>query len=128
MKIEHVAVQVEDPQAMAAWYRDHLGFSIKRALDTPPYMHFIADSSGSVMLELYRNEAVPLPDYRKQNALVVHIAFIAESVTTERDRLLAAGATLDQDVQTTDAGDQLAMLRDPWGLPIQLVKRATPML
>jgi hypothetical protein len=27
-----------------------------------------------------------------------------------------------------DNGDELAMLRDPWGFAIQLVKRHTPML
>jgi hypothetical protein len=31
-------------------------------------------------------------------------------------------------VATTPAGDQLAMLRDPWGVAIQLVKRAQPLM
>jgi hypothetical protein len=31
-------------------------------------------------------------------------------------------------VRVTPAGDHLAMLRDPWGLPIQLVHRSTPMI
>jgi hypothetical protein len=29
---------------------------------------------------------------------------------------------------TTPAGDSLVMLRDPWGIALQLVKRAQPML
>jgi hypothetical protein len=32
------------------------------------------------------------------------------------------------EVTTTPAGDKLAMLRDPWGLAIQFVRRAEPML
>jgi hypothetical protein len=28
----------------------------------------------------------------------------------------------------TPAGDELVMLRDPWGVALQLVKRAQPML
>jgi hypothetical protein len=41
---------------------------------------------------------------------------------------LAAGATAEGEVTTTDAGDHLAMLRDPWGFPVQLVYRRDPMI
>jgi hypothetical protein len=33
-----------------------------------------------------------------------------------------------EDLITSPAGDQFVMLRDPWGIPLQLVKRAQPML
>jgi hypothetical protein len=42
--------------------------------------------------------------------------------------LIAADATIAGDVSITPAGDEIAMLRDPWGVPIQFVKRAKPML
>ena len=32
------------------------------------------------------------------------------------------------DISVTPAGDQLAMLRDPWGFAIQLAKRNQPMI
>ncbi|MEZ4702532.1 MAG: hypothetical protein R2834_19520 [Rhodothermales bacterium] len=38
--------------------------------------------------------------------------------------LIAAPAS----AQTTPAGDALAMLRDPWGMAIQLCSRAEPMV
>jgi len=41
--------------------------------------------------------------------------------------LLQAGATTEGEVTTTPFGDDLAMLRDPWGFAVQLVKRAVPM-
>ena len=31
------------------------------------------------------------------------------------------------EAETSPAGDDLAMLRDPWGFALQLVKRAKPM-
>jgi glyoxylase I family protein len=43
-------------------------------------------------------------------------------------KLIAAGATVASEVTITDSGDELAMLRDPWGVPIQFLKRAEPML
>jgi uncharacterized glyoxalase superfamily protein PhnB len=59
--------------------------------------------------------------------LVLHLAFAVEDVKAEHRRLLAAGARPMGDVQVTPAGDEMAMLRDPWGFCIQILKRAEPM-
>ena len=56
-----------------------------------------------------------------------NVAFVVDDVEAERDRLVAAGATVVDAFNRTDAGDEMAMLRDPWGFPIQLMKRAEPM-
>jgi hypothetical protein len=45
-----------------------------------------------------------------------------------RERLLAAGATTGGDVTATPAGDEMTFLRDPWGLVLQFVRRATPLM
>ncbi|NQV33677.1 MAG: VOC family protein, partial [Phycisphaeraceae bacterium] len=37
MKIEHLALNVGDPTAMGAWYRDHLGMRIVLGLLEPPF-------------------------------------------------------------------------------------------
>ena len=55
MKIEHVALNVSDPIDMARWYVEHLGMVIKRRVTESPWAHFLADESGTVMLELYGN-------------------------------------------------------------------------
>ena len=55
MKIEHMALNVAEPREMARWYADHLGMRVVRGDDCAPWIHFIADQSGMVMLELYRN-------------------------------------------------------------------------
>ena len=128
MKIEHVAFNVEDPLAMGRWYVEHLGFVVKRRLVEPPYTHFLADDTGTVMIEIYGNRDVPLPAYRDMNPLALHLAMISNNVEADVKRLAAAGATKVGETQTTPAGDQLAMLRDPWGFPIQLVHRSSPML
>ncbi len=43
-------------------------------------------------------------------------------------RLVAAGATHVSGPEVVAGGDEVAMLRDPWGICVQLVKRAQPML
>ena len=128
MKIEHFAIQVADPVAMASWYMENLGFTIKRRMDKPSLAHFLADSSGQVMIEIYRNPAATVPDYRGQNPLIVHLAVCSDDVDADRRRLLAAGATAVGDIDRLDNGDVLAMLRDPWGVPLQLAKRGQRMV
>ena len=128
MKIEHTAYQVADPVSVARWYVQHLGLRVKRSLPEPPFMHFLADDGDAVMLEFYNNPAVEVPDYRDLHPFVFHLAFTTDDVAATRHRLLAAGATPEGEVSTTAAGDQMAMLRDPWGLPLQLVKRKEPMI
>jgi catechol 2,3-dioxygenase-like lactoylglutathione lyase family enzyme len=128
VKIEHVAYQVQDPAAFARWYEQHLGMTIKRVQRDAPFGHFLADDGDSVMLEVYNNPAVPVPDYRQVDPFVLHVAFSVEDVAAARERLLAAGASAVGEVRVSPAGDHLAMLRDPWGLPVQLVHRSVPMI
>jgi glyoxylase I family protein len=128
MKIEHTAYQVRDPVAVGQWYVEHLGMTIKRSQAESPFMRFLADDGDGVMLEFYNNPAVEVPDYRELQPLVFHLAFLADDVRGTRSRLLAAGASPEGDVSVTPAGDEMAMLRDPWGLPLQLIKRRVPMI
>ena len=129
MRIEHVAFNVADPAAMAGWYVKHLGWQIKRKEEKPPFMHFIADSGGQVMLELYNNPAAPVPDYASMDPLVLHVAVsCGPDLDAARQRLLEAGATDAGGMIVTPLGDRLAMLRDPWGLALQLCHRKTAMV
>ena len=123
MQIEHFGYQVAEPVETARWYVEQLGFSIRRQLGPPTHTHFLADSSGQVMIEIYRNSKVSVPDYRAMDPLLLHLAILSEDPEADRDRLLAAGATIETDLTTTDAGDRLVMLRDPWGLALQLACR-----
>lgn len=127
MKIEHFALNVPDPLAMAAWYCQHLGMQVRFDQKDGSLTHFLADSSGQVMLEIYRNEAAPVPDYPAQHSLVLHLAFACARPAETAGRLLAAGAQWDSEYRHPD-GTHLVMLRDPWGLAIQLCHRARPLL
>jgi len=128
MKIEHVAYMVKDPPATAAWYVEHLGFEIKRAMDVSPYGHFLADGSGAVMLEIYNNPAARVPDYAAIDPLVLHLAGTSSLVNADYARLVAAGATGIKPPRQGSSGDTIAMLRDPWGFALQLVTRAEPIM
>jgi glyoxylase I family protein len=127
LNVEHLACNVSDPAAMAAWYVEHLGMRIVRRLPTAPHIHFLADASGRVVIEIYCNAADPVPDYASMHPLRFHVAFAADDPDAARAALVAAGATF-VDEQTLADGSRLMMLRDPWGLAVQLCKRTTPLL
>jgi glyoxylase I family protein len=128
MKIEHFAYQAQDPVSVAEWYVAHLGCVVKRSSGAPGHARFLADSAGVVMLEIYNHPRLTTPDYRGMDALLLHLAVMSTDPAGDRDRLVAAGATVVDDFTTSPAGDELVMLRDPWGFAIQLVRRAEPMV
>ena len=124
MKIEHVAFNVETPADVANWYVLNLGFRIVRSMQQAPFAHFLYDGHGC-MVEIYKNPPTEIPNYHEMNPLQFHLAFVSEDAGADKERLLAAGASLYEEVHLPD-GTHLVMLRDPWGLAIQLCKRGTP--
>ena len=128
MQIEHLGLNVKNPAEMADWYVAHLGMRIVRGCDEPAVCRFVADSADHVMLEIYYNPDADTPDYSTLDPLVAHLAFASDDVEADHARLLAAGATTATAPTPLDNGDTIAILRDPWGFPIQLCHRAEPML
>ncbi len=128
MKIEHVALFVQEPVSVARWYEEHLGLKVVRSSEQRPALtRFLADSDGTTVLEIYGG-TLPVPDYAAMDPLLLHVAFATDDLPRTRERLLAAGATAEGDITITPTGDQLAMLRDPWGLALQLAHRTTPLV
>jgi len=127
MKLEHVAFNVQDPPAVAAWYARHLGLAVVRREGAPYFTHFLADDSGLMLVEIYCNPPDMVPNYAEMHPLVLHLAFVSADPEADKNRLLVAGATLVSEGHP-DANTHLVMLRDPWGLAIQLCKRGEAML
>lgn len=113
---------------MARWYVDHLGLTVKRRYLEAPWGHFLADDSGTVMLELYGNDKAPRLDHPSVAPSALHLAFLSRDIEADSQRLVSAGATLVSGPETAGNGDGLAMLRDPWGVCLQLVKRSESMI
>ncbi|WP_209328956.1 VOC family protein [Lunatimonas salinarum] len=127
MKIEHLALNVVDPIAMSAWYESHLGLVAVKKMQESPYMIFLADDSGKIMIEIYQNPKAAVLDFPSLDPLQLHLAFVSGDPGSDAQRLMQVGATLVSD-DTLPDGTRLVMLRDPWGLALQLVKRAKTLL
>jgi glyoxylase I family protein len=126
MRLEHFALQVPEPIAMADWYVKHLGATVARSGGAPQHGRFM--KVGGVLFEIYNNPAVTMPDYSKFEVMQLHLAFSSENLKADRERLVKAGARVVEDIYGTPDGDEIMMLRDPWNLPIQFVKRKEPMM
>lgn len=122
MRFEHVALNVAEPKAMAAWYCQHLGLRVRRALTDQAQTHFLVDDSDHMMLEIYCNPVDQVPDYTTMHPLVLHLALVSTDPYADSHRLQQAGAQQVDKVELAD-GSLLLMLRDPWGLAIQLCRR-----
>jgi glyoxylase I family protein len=121
---EHVAFNVADPQAVAKWYCDNMGMKIAKTGSSP----FVADVAGRMMFEFYHKAEVKILDCKQIDPNSFHVAFETSDVPALRDRLVKAGAKVTRDLATSSNGDVVITLRDPWGLPIQLLKRTQPLL
>lgn len=127
MKIEHFAINVVDPLAISKWYVENMGLNIVKQDYEAPFMCFLADNSGKVMLEIYKNPVNYIPDYKNMDPLILHLAFVSDFPEMDRERLENAGAQVISKDKFKD-GTELIMLKDPWGLSIQLCKRGIPLL
>lgn len=125
MRFEHFALNVPDAAAHAQWYVQHVGFTVARRRDDAPYTHFLADDAGRIVVEFYSNTKVAYPDYAAQHPLSFHFAVVAKDAAADRVRLEQAGAKLFLEEPQPD-GTQLIMMRDPWGVPLQLCQRTKP--
>ncbi len=126
MNCEHVGLNVAEPLAAADWYARHLGLTIVKRMDAPPFTVFLADSAGTMLVEFYRNPPDQVPPYATMNPLLLHLAFVSADPAADKERLLRAGATFIEETHLPD-GSHLVMLRDPWGLALQLCRRGAPL-
>ncbi|MEM9143314.1 MAG: VOC family protein [Bacteroidota bacterium] len=126
MIFEHLALNVREVRPVLDWYVRHLGLEVASEQKEPPFMTFLADGSGRVMMELYQRPDEAKIDFGKKHPLTFHLAFISRNAFEDKERLQAAGATFVEEVKKGD-GSHLIMLRDPWGMPLQLCQRTTPL-
>lgn len=123
MIFEHFALNVNNISAVVKWYVSHIELKVVSQQKELPFMTFLADSSNRVILEIYHRSDEMMTNFETQHPLTFHLAFVSENAESDRERLEAEGASFVEEVRKED-GSHLIMLRDPWGMPLQLCQRA----
>ena len=127
MVFEHFALNVEKPIEVAKWYVDNLEMKIAKGSHESPYAHFLADKTGRLVIEIYKNDSAEIIDFKSKHPLEFHFAFMVKNAEETKNRLLSAGANFVEELKPED-GSHLVMLRDPFGIPLQLCERGIPMM
>lgn len=122
MVFEHFALNVNNVSAVAKWYVLHLELKVVSQQKELPFMTFLADSSDRVILEIYHRSDEMMTNFETQHPLTFHLAFVSENAQIDSERLQGQGASFVEEVRKAD-GSHLIMLRDPWGMPLQLCQR-----
>ncbi|MEZ4970841.1 MAG: VOC family protein [Flavobacteriaceae bacterium] len=125
MVFEHIALNVTNIKDIKDWYVANLGLKVVSEQTKAPFMTFFADTSGRVILELYHRPEEEITDFKTIHPLTFHLAFVSQNAVTDKLRLLDKGASFVEEI-TKEDGSHLVMLRDPWGMPLQLCHRAQP--
>jgi hypothetical protein len=127
MIFEHFALNLNNPLEFVNWYTSNCEMKIAKSINVAPFTHFLTDVSGRTVIEVYFNPLARILDYNHMHPLEFHFAFTVENVDEVKDKLISAGAKLVEDIKLED-GSHLVMLRDPFGIPLQLCKRAEPLV
>ncbi len=121
MVFEHYALNVKDPHRISDWYCTHMGSSEALRKDEAPYTVFLADRVGRIFCELYSNPQGGYLDFYDTHHLTFHMAFVSQDAVGDMNRLLEVGCSLVEEIKSDE--HHLVMLRDPFGIPLQLCQR-----
>jgi lactoylglutathione lyase len=125
--LSHTAITVSDLERSLAFYRDLLGFPVKRTLDLPDGSKIvILDIAGRGELELFRrpHPNPPPPGTQDQNAIGLrHFALEVDDVETEWARLETQGVQpLGEPLFRRPGGARCCHFLDPDGVVVEIIQ------
>ncbi len=122
--IEHTAIASADPERLARWYADYLGFTINyRSKNSRT--HFVKAADGSMIEIIEAKGSLPgVPDQREPG--IRHMALLVEDFPGECARLKGLGVPFLTEPQTT-GGNSLVFFADCDGNILHLLHREKPL-
>lgn len=122
-RFEHLAINVENPKAVADWYVKYLGLEIVSASKK---MIFVRDAGSHFMFELY-NKPEAKGSFASLSHASAHVAFAVDDAEALSKKMVEGGAKILK-VFTNPVGDRVINMRDPWGNMLQVIQRLKPKL
>jgi catechol 2,3-dioxygenase-like lactoylglutathione lyase family enzyme len=119
--IEHAAIAARDPETLAAFYVEMLGFAVNHRGKSAI---FVKAPDGS-MIEMIRAQGDAAPATPKTPGLR-HLALSVTDFEVQCARLQAAGIAF-LDPPTDKGGNKVVFFHDPEGNLLHLLQRETPL-
>ena len=116
-----ISLNVDDPEASAAFATEHLGFT--RDMEADGFVSLSRPDAGFNLVFLRTG----LPTF-KPPALAGHradgllVAFVVDDVDAEHDRLVGEGVAITTPLETEPWGERYFQVTDPCGVVVQLVQ------
>jgi catechol 2,3-dioxygenase-like lactoylglutathione lyase family enzyme len=122
-ELVNVRYMVDDVESAVAFYTTHFGFTLNTSF--PPAFADVVRGNLRLLLSGPKSSAGrPMPDGRTpEPGGWNRIHLIVEDISTEVERLRAAGLTFRNDIVSGPGGQQI-LLEDPAGNPIELFQPA----
>jgi catechol 2,3-dioxygenase-like lactoylglutathione lyase family enzyme len=123
--IEHLAIASPNPEKLAQWYVDHLGFRINF---TYAGNYFVRAADGAMMeiIPAANSLAAPQAIANNKDAGFRHLAIAVEDFDAGVDQLRAKGVHMVGEPFETQ-GNRLAFFNDADGNLVHLIKRPAPL-
>ncbi len=116
--LDHLAIQVRDPEKTADWYCDLLGLERWQPDEWQPVPIMVLAGSSGLAIFSDRGETIPM---QVKNAF--HFAFRAENLDTYRTRLRQRGISFFEEDHVYF---QSIYLRDPDGYRVEITALSKP--
>ena len=122
--LEHTAISSPDPQKLAQWYVDHLGFHINFSYAGN---YFVKAPNGSI-LEIIPSEGSLPPQTMatNKNPGIRHLAIAIDDFDAAHEQLKAKGVHFQSEPLSTQ-GNRLVFFNDGDGNLLHLIHREKPL-
>jgi glyoxylase I family protein len=122
--IEHVALASPDPERLARWYVEHLGFAIAAHFPSTKIC-FVKAPNGS-MLEVVSCNESPRGEQHLRDIGLRHLAIAVSDFESVYALLKAAGVTFISEPEMSN-GARIVFFTDPDGNYLHLIPRPQPL-
>lgn len=122
--IEHTAIATADPEKLAQWYVERLGFKINY-FSPASKTTFVRAPNGS-MIEIITAEG-DRPATGLRTPGVRHLAIAVDDFAAAYESLKAAGVKFLTAPEINPTGNSVVFFADPEGNVLHLIQRAQPL-
>lgn len=122
--IEHAAIASPDPEALARWYVETLGFTINYFSEKSKTT-FVKAANGA-MIEIVRSNDKARPPQELRDPGLRHLALAVSDFQTVYEGLKAKGAAFLTEPETK-GGNSVVFFTDPDGNILHLIQREKPL-